>query len=362
MKILTIGNYSSNLTKYEAQLKQFIIMHERGYDITIMGYFSAEIESLLNSFKIPLVHAKPKNKNDVLFYTKLKNYVIKNNIDIVHVFGGNFTANTCIALKNIDVKLVGYFGSTSIYWHDILAYKTYLNKRIDAIISISENITQHLKKQLLGSKKNKVITIYKGYNTDWFSNIKSFDYSTLGIPKHATIILSAANHRPIKGMKYLMKAIQEIKYSKNIFFVFAGKNTNQKDLQNLAKKSKFKNQILLLGHRNDIKSLMKGCHIYTQTSKNEGLGRAIIESMCLKKPVVVTNAGGCTELVEDGISGYIAKNKNPKSIAQKLNILIDSEEKRKIFGLEGYKRIERIFNVEITVDKTLALYQKMLKK
>ncbi|MGY6649896.1 glycosyltransferase family 4 protein [Wenyingzhuangia sp. IMCC45574] len=358
MKILTIGNYNGNLSLYEAQLKQFIIMHHRGIDVTIQGHFSDEIKSILLENNVPYIEDRAKSKNDKLFADRLKKTVVNNQFDIVHVFGGAYTSNTCKALKKVKVKIIGYMGSTSIHWHDPLAYRTYLNFRLDKIISISKDITRHLKKQLF--KKNKVITIYKGYNTDWFNNTTPFDYSELGIPKNAIIILSAAHHRPVKGMKYLMKATNYIQNTKDVYFVFVGKNTDSEDLKKLASKSKLKNKILQLGLRSDIKNLMMGAHIYTQTSKNEGLGRAIIESMCLKKPVVVTNAGGCTELVDNGVSGYIADNKNPKSIAEKLNLLIKSKENREKFGIEGYKRVQNIFDIETTVDKTIALYQSIL--
>ena len=360
MKILTIGNYNGNLSIYEAQIKQFIIMSHKGIDVTIQGDFSEEIEKLLQLEKLPLIYDKPKNKKDLDFCHRLSQYITQNKVDIVHVFGGSNTANTCLALKHVNVKIIGYFGSTSIHWHDISSYKTYLNPRLDKIICISNDISKHFKKQLWGKHKNKIHTIYKGYDSKWFNNVIAFDYSNLNISEDAIIICSAAHHRPVKGMKYLMQATNHIESTKKIHFVFVGKNTQNKDLKKLASKSKFKNNIHLLGHRKDIKSIMKGADIYTQTSKNEGLGRAIIESMCLQKPCVVTDAGGCTELIDDGISGYIAKNKNPKSIAEKLNLLIDSKERRKNFGLEAYKRIETLFSIEKTVDETLALYKNLL--
>ena len=64
IKLLTIGDYSGDLVVYEAQLKQFIVMHSRGIDVTIQGHFSEEIENLLLNKNIPIIKDKPSSKKD----------------------------------------------------------------------------------------------------------------------------------------------------------------------------------------------------------------------------------------------------------------------------------------------------------
>ncbi len=112
----------------------------------------------------------------------------------------------------------------------------------------------------------------------------------------------------------------------------------------------------MLGHRKDVLSLLKGMDIYTQTSLSEGLGRAISEAMCFGKPIVMTNAGGCTELIEDGKSGFITKKKNGNSIANALEILIKNSELRTQMGAQAKKRISDHFNIENTINDTFKLY------
>ncbi|WP_010137050.1 glycosyltransferase family 4 protein, partial [Ochrovirga pacifica] len=175
MKLLTIGDYDGNLSLYEAQLKQFILMHQRGINVTIMGKFSDEIATLLANKNVPFVINKAHQKKDITFIKQLQSYVEENKIDIIHVFGGNNTSNTCIAFKkNKKVKIIGYMGSTSIHWHDPSAYKTYLNPRIDAIICNSKDNARHFKKQLFFNK-NKVYSIYKGYDVSWFDGVLPAD-------------------------------------------------------------------------------------------------------------------------------------------------------------------------------------------
>lgn len=361
MKILSIGDYNGNLSLYEAQLKQFIIMYQRGIHVTIQGTFSEEIETILVNANIDIIKDKPLNKKDKEFCSRLLKTVNSQEFKIVHVFGGKNTSNACIALKKSDVKIIGYMGSTSIHWHDPSAYKTYLNPRIDTIICNSIDNARHFKKQLFFNK-NKVKAIYKGYDTAWFHAIKKADLNDLGI-QDSSIVISCVGHvRRVKAVDLFIEATHYLSDNENLHFLLIGIGTNSLKMQKLKEKSPFKNRIHLLGHRKDIKEILKRTDIYVQTSIKEGLGRAITESMCLKKPIVVTNAGGCTELVADGVSGYIAKNKNPKSIAEKITLLINDSEKRTRFGEESYRRIQTIFNIENTVNQTIELYKKLLKE
>lgn len=362
IKLLTIGDYSGDLVVYEAQLKQFIVMHSRGIDVTIQGHFSDEIENLLLCKNIPIIKDKPSSKKDQKFINKLKENVLKQNFNIVHVFGGSNTSNTCIALKKTKVKIIGYMGSTSVHWHDPSAYRTYLNPRINAIICNSNGNAIHFKKQLFGKNKDKVFMIYKGYNPDWFSDYKMNNLSSLGIKTNSVVITSVGNRRKVKAMNLFLKAIKHVHHIKklDIHFVLVGNHTNDTVMSALKNKNQFPENIHLLGYRSDVKEILKRTDIYVQTSIKEGLGRAITESMCLKKPIIVTNAGGCTELVAPGVNGYVAKNKDIRSIADNINLLTDSKEKRIKFGDESYKRVQEIFNIEKTVDKTIALYQLLL--
>ncbi|WP_010137053.1 glycosyltransferase family 4 protein, partial [Ochrovirga pacifica] len=185
----------------------------------------------------------------------------------------------------------------------------------------------------------------------------------LNISETAIVVTCVGHVRRVKAMDLFVKAIEHVEYiiEKDLHFLLVGKGTQDETMQNYKNKSLYSDRIHLLGHRTDIKSILKRSDIYVQTSIKEGLGRAITESMCLEKPIVVTNAGGCTELIKEGVNGYIAENKNVKSIAHKISLLSNSPQQREAFGKASIQRIHQIFNINSTVDQTLALYREILK-
>jgi glycosyltransferase involved in cell wall biosynthesis len=128
----------------------------------------------------------------------------------------------------------------------------------------------------------------------------------------------------------------------------------------LKNKSKFKDNIHILGHRKDAIEILKSADIYVQSSIKEGLGRAISEAAALGKPIVMTNAGGCTELIEDKRGGFVAKKENSKDIASKISNLIDDELLRRKMGENAYSFIKSNFNVNNTITEIYNEYNNLL--
>ncbi len=360
MKVLSTGDYVGNMTNSIAQFELLIGLKKKGIDVIVVAYFTEEILKKFKDADIECIQDFPKSKVDFDYIKNMKSYVEKYNIDIIHAFHGKALRNTIVAIKDLPVKLITYMGSTSIHWHDPSAYFTYLSPRVDKIICNSDFVYKHVKNQLIGKRKNKAIRIYKGYNPDWFAELPVFDMTSLGIQKETTVVCLAANYLKVKGIEYYIKATYHIDPNANVQFLLLGDMRGNKDIPQLIEKSPLKKKIHALGSRSDAVSLFKGADIYVQTSLKEGFGRAISEAMCAKLPVVMTNAGGCTELI-DSESGIVVEKKNPKAIAQGIMKLVNNKYLRVQMGQNAYKRIENVYPISKTIDETLALYHSILE-
>jgi glycosyltransferase involved in cell wall biosynthesis/2-polyprenyl-3-methyl-5-hydroxy-6-metoxy-1,4-benzoquinol methylase len=97
------------------------------------------------------------------------------------------------------------------------------------------------------------------------------------------------------------------------------------------------------------------------TSIYEGLPNVIMEAMAMKKPVVTTNVGGCAELVDDKINGFITRPKDYKDTADKILSLLNDKDLRHKMGEAGFCKIREEFSSEIMVAKIENLYKELLK-
>ncbi len=91
----------------------------------------------------------------------------------------------------------------------------------------------------------------------------------------------------------------------------------------------------------------------------EGISNSIIEYMIRRKPVVATEGGGTPELVVDGVTGFLVKQRRPEQLAAVLIRLLDAPELRTRMGDEGRKRIEQEFLLPHTVARYCDLYDRL---
>lgn len=100
----------------------------------------------------------------------------------------------------------------------------------------------------------------------------------------------------------------------------------RRDLERHLEKTRAGTYVKLLGAigEDQHRACLQEAHIFALASLNEGISVAIMEAMAMQTPVVVTNVGGNSELVEDGVTGVFVEPKNPALFANALeSILLD---------------------------------------
>ena len=82
----------------------------------------------------------------------------------------------------------------------------------------------------------------------------------------------------------------------------------------------------------------------------EGMSNVLLESCAAGRPIITTNRPGCGEIVDDGVNGYIVKERDGYDVARKIEqfILLPYEKKREM-GLMGRHKVEREFDRNIIV-------------
>ena len=107
---------------------------------------------------------------------------------------------------------------------------------------------------------------------------------------------------------------------------------------------------------------MRALDILLLPSEQEPFGRALIEAMALGVPVLATNVGGPTEIVQDGREGYLLAPHEPAAWAHAVRRIIDSGDRGLQMGLAGRRRVEQEFTAEHHVAAMLAVYERALAR
>lgn len=157
----------------------------------------------------------------------------------------------------------------------------------------------------------------------------------------------------LKGIdEYLAcaKAIKE-KYE-NVKFYIAGWNEEEK-YKEIVSEYEQKGYVEYLGFRKDIGDWIAKCHCTILPSHGgEGVPNVMLESAATGRVCIGSSIAGTVDVIEDGVTGYIFKSKDYKSLVEKVEKFIKlSFEEKKAMGLAGRKKVEAEFDRQIVVDK-----------
>ncbi|MBI1802518.1 MAG: glycosyltransferase family 4 protein [Chloroflexi bacterium] len=92
----------------------------------------------------------------------------------------------------------------------------------------------------------------------------------------------------------------------------------------------------------------------------EGLGQVILEAMALGKPVVATRSGGPSEVVMDGVTGYLVPTGDIDEMAAAILRLLNDEGLRLRMGRAGRERVVQHFSLARGVEAIQSLYREMI--
>ena len=116
-----------------------------------------------------------------------------------------------------------------------------------------------------------------------------------------------------------------------------------------------------LGVADDVKSYLAAADCIVLPSYREGVPRSLLEAAAMGRPVVTTDAVGCRDAVEDGVSGLLCRVRDADDLADKLLRMIEMPPvERVLMGLEGRKKMEREFDEKIVVDRYLCAIKEIV--
>jgi glycosyltransferase involved in cell wall biosynthesis len=119
--------------------------------------------------------------------------------------------------------------------------------------------------------------------------------------------------------------------------------------------------VIALGQRSDVPALLAAADVFAfPTEYREGVPRAILEAALAGLPIVTTRMPGCTDVIRDGWNGYLVPTRSPRALADKIIAMLSDRQAARLMGRCAAALVRREFNLNITVDRYVALYQELM--
>ncbi|MGB3292740.1 MAG: glycosyltransferase family 4 protein [Phormidesmis sp.] len=125
---------------------------------------------------------------------------------------------------------------------------------------------------------------------------------------------------PWKGQHVLIEALAHCPEDVTALLVgdaLFGEQDYVQQLHDQVERSGLRSRVKFLGFRTDIPQVMSACDLVVHSSTApEPFGRVIVEAMLCGTPVIAAAAGGATELVDDGKTGWLCPPEQPQQLAK----------------------------------------------
>ncbi|MBI4636026.1 MAG: glycosyltransferase [Candidatus Rokubacteria bacterium] len=233
----------------------------------------------------------------------------------------------------------------------------------DRIITLTERGTEeHLARRI--GRRERFVTVPSGVPVAGLRTSapsRGAARARLGLPPAAFVIAGLGRLVPVKGFDLLVRALPAILTEvPGAHVVLIGDGPERGALEALATRLGVAHRLTLTGATREVAACLAGADVVAAPSRNEGMGRALVEAMALGIPVVGTAVGGIPGVIADGEAGRLVPPEDPAALARALASLGRDPALGRKLGEAGARRAEQ-FSTETAERSLLAAYASLVR-
>ena len=313
----------------------------------------------------PLFHYQPY---ELALSSKMA-YVVKTyNIDILHVhyaiphaYAG-YMAKQMLKREGIEVPMI-----TTLHGTDITlvgnhpTYKeavTFSINESDVVTSVSESLKRDTLRLFNVDKDIKVIPNFIGLQkTERVSPCKR----SVMASADELIVTHISNFRKVKRVDDVVRVFYGIQQQLPAKLIMVGDGPEREIADQLCKDLGIKKKVLFLGNTSDIDRILCFTDLFLLPSESESFGLSALEAMAAGVPVVSSNAGGLSEVNEEGVSGYLCPIGDVQTMAEKAIYILSDKDRLAQFK-QNARKVAARFDEEKIIPMYEALYYNDIKE
>lgn len=256
--------------------------------------------------------------------------------------------------------MISKYLSVSAYWHMPGTVNSSFSKKFYTFFCKKYKIIPIANSQYTKSTLGEICeyVVYPGYDESRVVISKPFFKENLGIGDGSVVYGMVARVCYDKAQDLLIQAFVQSKIAKsNGHLLIAG---GAKDPDFLAKIKEYsgnllEKQIHFLGEISNLSEFYSSIDVAVNSRRNEeAFGISVAEALGAGKPVVAYRLGGPSEMIDNGINGWLIDSPTLENYLEVLNKSFESRDSWHDIGEEGKKRSEK-YMVETNVTKLLSI-------
>ncbi|MEN2415051.1 glycosyltransferase family 4 protein [Flavobacterium mesophilum] len=156
-------------------------------------------------------------------------------------------------------------------------------------------------------------------------------------------------------------AAKLILVGKDVPDIISGNSSTWAMMQDLFSEKALKNVEYLGGvPYNEIKEKIQQSRICVFPSFAEAFPVSWLEAMALEKPIVASDVGWASEMIDNGTNGFLVDPKDHGLYAERISEFLEDETLCLKAGKEARKKVEEFFDIEVLAKKNIEFYNKII--
>jgi len=195
---------------------------------------------------------------------------------------------------------------------------------------------QELSALVTSSDLRKIQTIYNGIYLHPFS-----EPSPRPFPP-PVIFTICAQLTPVKGHDLMLRVVHQL-YSDGYqcYVNVLGDGPLKSDLERQCQALKISSMVQFHGHVACVDSVFKETHVVVLPSLREGLSLALLEAMAMGCPLIASNVGASSELIDNGYNGFLVKKNNAEELYLAMKFFLDYPSTIQSMGKRSLEKVQK---------------------
>ena len=285
---------------------------------------------------------------------KLINFAKQHNIQLIHTSDSWLNPYLWKLKKRLNIPVISHvrniLNPTQIVKYDF--------DRMDHIIVISEQNKRSLLDS--GIASDRIDLVLNCVDISAFQP-KPIKFENKSVP---FVIGLVGRIEPFKRQKEFVEIASNVFHEcQNVRFQIIGTSldipkhkTYEREVRELVLQYKLDNVIQFAGHQTDMQNAFHGIDLLVTLSA----GSVIAEAMASGLPVIGTPIGSTSDMIVDGVTGWVAPTDSIKFISDRIVQLVNDPELCEKMGNAARKFAEENFSPDLHVNKIQAIYEKLL--
>jgi len=233
-------------------------------------------------------------------------------------------------------------------------------------LALSRDLENYLKRYI-GISEDRLVQIYNGVDTKKFSPVNrrtAISGSPFNDPDF-WVVGTVGRMHSVKDQATLVRAFAlalslKPHLKERMRLILIGDGPLHRQIQSLATDLGISELIWMPGERQDIPEILRGFDCFVLPSISEGISNTILEAMASGLPIIATDVGGNSELIEDQKTGVLVAVNDCQAMAQAIGVFAGAPENAKRMGLRGHKQVVEKFSIESMVNSYCKLYDRLV--